>query len=166
MLLLAVRIQDLSFGKLMSVYIEGNQEKAEEFPDPAEGLLQAEQDFYQYLKQVFFPVDSAFYAVWVENEVYCSALRMEPYKDGLLLEALETAPELRRRGYASKLIHAVLDQLGDTKVYSHVSKTNEASLAVHARCGFRKVLDHAVYLDGSVRQNVYTLLWKNNEDVE
>ena len=59
MLFVARRLRDLHFGKLMEVYIEGNRKKADAFSDPAEGLLQAEQDFYQYLQQVFFAAEGA-----------------------------------------------------------------------------------------------------------
>ena len=107
MLILARSIRDLSFSRLMEVYIEGNLENAEEFyPDLTEGqkLMQAEQDFYQYLNKVFFRTSDAVYAIWEEQGTYVSALRLEPYRDGLLLEAFETAPPSRRQGYAEKLI--------------------------------------------------------------
>lgn len=152
MLYLAKSLQQLQFGKLMEVYIEGNLEKAEEA-----SLLQAEQDFYQYLKDCFFPTFGAVYAVWMEENEYISALRLEPYKDGLLLEALETAPKHRRKGYAVKLIRAVLAQMPDQRIYSHVSKRNIPSLAVHEKCGFRKISDSAIYIDGSVNDRAVTL---------
>lgn len=152
MLYLAKSLQQLHFGKLMEVYIEGNLEKAEEA-----SLLQAEQDFYQYLKDCFFPTFGAVYAVWVEENEYISALRLEPYKEGLLLEALETAPKHRRKGYAFQLIQAVLAQFPDQTIYSHISKRNIPSLAVHEKCGFRKISDSATYIDGSVNSRAVTL---------
>ena len=117
----------------------------------------AEQDFYQYLKDCFFPTFGAVYAVWMEENEYISALRLEPYKDGFLLEALETAPKHRRKGYAVKLIRAVLAQMPDQRIYSHVSKRNVPSLAVHEKCGFRKISDSAIYIDGSVNHRACTL---------
>lgn len=162
MLLIAKSLRELSFGALMEVYIEGNRENGEEnWPqlEENEQLLRAEQDFYQYLKQVFFPVTGAVYAVWEEKGKYISALRLEPYKDGLLLEALETAPEMRRKGYAEKLLRAVQARCGDTKIYSHVGKWNDASLRVHEKCGFRRVLEYAVYIDGSVNSRSCTMVY-------
>lgn len=152
MLYLANTLSQLHFGKLMEVYIEGNLEKAEEV-----SLLQAEQDFYQYLHDCFFATPGAVYAVWTEENAYISALRLEPYKDGLLLEALETAPQYRRRGYAYQLIKAVLAAFPGQKIYSHISKGNAASLAVHEKCGFRKISDSAAYIDGSVNNRAVTL---------
>lgn len=166
MLKLATRIHELNFYALMDVYREGNQENgAAMYPhaDDAEQLLLAEQDFYQYLVQCFFTLDGAVYAMWEDNGKYRSALRLEPYQDGLLLSALETAPDSRRQGYACKLMQAVQDWLsqhGAIKVYSHVSRTNEASQRAHRNCGFRKILDHAVYADGSVLTGSDTYLFE------
>ena len=142
MLLLATKLQELNFSQLMAVYEEGNRENGELFfPDLSEGqqMIRAEQSFYEYLREGFFSVPGAVYALWVEDGNYVSALRLEPYEDGLLLEALETAPAQRRKGYAEQLMRAVQAQFPE-KIYSHVSKRNVASLAVHEKCGFRQVL--------------------------
>lgn len=165
MLKIARTMNQLNFGALMEVYREGNAENgAEFFPDLPEGLqlIRAEQEFYNYLNECYFDTRGAVYAMWYENDVCVSALRLEPYQDGLLLEALETAPNRRRHGYARALIRAVIAWLGEQgrpRVYSHVSKRNKASLAVHASCGFRKHLDWAVYADGSVMRNSVTLVY-------
>lgn len=161
MLITAKSMKELSFSDLMEVYAEGNRENAEEFwPDMPEGqrILRAEQEFYQYLQEVFFPVRGSVYCIWQEGEKYVSALRLEPYQDGLLLEALETAPGERRKGYGEALLRAALDRCGKTKIYSHVGKWNEPSLKIHEKCGFRQIKSYAVYVDGSVNQRCYTLL--------
>lgn len=166
MLTIIKSMKELSFGKLMEVYTEGNQENAAElYPGLPEGqgLLQAEQDFWQYLNEVFFKTPGAVYCVWQQSGAYISALRLEPYQDGLLLEALETAPEHRKKGYAVTLLHAVLQWLtgqGGVKIYSHIRHHNTASIAVHQKCGFRKVLDHGVYADGSVTNRAGTYLFE------
>lgn len=153
MLKIAEKLNELDFGQLMAVYEESNQENGAEFwPELSQGqqILRAEQDFYQYLKECFFPTEGAYYALWVVEGKYVSASRLEPYQDGMLLEALETAPEHRHKGYAAKLIRAVLEWVGNQKVYSHVSKRNAASLRTHEKCGFHRIMEHAVYADGSV----------------
>lgn len=175
MLMIANSLQALSFSGLMEVYEEGNRENgAERWPRAAESVRihNAEQEFYQYLREVFFACPGAMYAVWVEKGRYCSALRLEPYLDGLLLEALETAPELRRRGYGKRLVRAVQEHFSNqgrsTRVYSHILKSNIPSLKLHEACGFRRILDYAVYIDGSLRNNACTLRWEtlaNNEKV-
>ena len=160
MLLIARKMGELDFSKLMAVYEEGNLANgAELYPDLPEGqrLLRAEQDFYQYLRYGFFTVTGAYYAIWQEKGRYCSALRIEPYKDGVLLEALETAPAERRKGYAEKLMRAVLPM--EKKIYSHVGKRNAASLGIHKKCGFLRISEQAVYIDGSVNDKCCTLCY-------
>ena len=159
MLILAKKLHHMNFEKLMQLYAESNRENAKIIYSEVslqQGILQAEQSFHEYLASVFFPVSGSVYAIWVEDDIYVSALRLEPYEDGLLLEALETAPEYRRKGYAGKLLWAVQAEF-PTKIYSHVSKKNTASLAVHQKCGFRQVLNYAKYIDGSVARNAVTL---------
>ena len=151
MLVVIHSMRELNFGQLMAVYEESNRKNGKEFwPEQPEGqqILRAEQDFYQYLRESFFQTEGAFYAVWTEKGYYVSALRLEPYQDGLLLEALET------------LIRAVQELPEIEKIYAHVHKKNTASLKTHKNCGFRRILEHAVYIDGSVRTNSCTLCYE------
>ncbi len=159
MLRIAKCMKDLDFRQLMDVYEEGNLENAAQFFPCApkeQWLLLAEQSFYQYLRECFFPTQGAYYCIWAEEGQYLSALRLEPYRDGLLLEALETRPDRRRQGCAAALMRAVLADAGDQKIYSHVSKRNTASVRIHEACGFHRILEHAVYADGSVFSNCCT----------
>lgn len=165
MLIIAKAFRDLRMGELMEVYAQSNLEAAAQRENiPAGFALQlAEQDFYQYLQEVFFRTSGALCAVWEEEGRYVSALRLEPYRDGLLLEALETAPACRKLGYAVTLIRAVqkhLAQQGSVKLYSHVHKRNLASLRTHEVCGFRVVSDCAVYINGSVDYRCCTLVYE------
>ena len=90
MLILARSLRELRFSELMEVYADSNLEKAEDWSDLPRGyaLQLAEQEFRQYLQEVFFPVSGAVCAVWQEQGRYVSSLRLEPYRDGLLLAAL------------------------------------------------------------------------------
>ena len=156
-------LRDLRFGELMEVCSDSNQEKAEEWPNMPRGfaLQLAEQDFRQYLLDVFFKTPDAILCVWEHQSHYVSALRLEPYNDGLLLEGLETAPEHRKCGYAADLIRAIqahLAEQGAVKLYSHVEKRNLASRKTHEKCGFREISDRAVYISGSVDYRCCTYL--------
>ena len=162
MLKIVHRMGDLSFSKLMAVYAEGNRINGLcNYPElsDARQVFQAEQDFYQYLRECFFTVPGAFYAVYTVENHYISALRMEPYRDGLLLEALETVPEERGKGYASSLLQDVLREVKDKKVYAHVHKKNIPSLKVHEKCGFVRISECASYIDGSVNGQCCTMLY-------
>ncbi len=160
MLKIVDNLGNLCFSQLMGVYVEGNRENgAENYPNLPENqqILEAEQDFHQYLRECFFSTPGAFYALWVVDTIYVSALRLEPYQDGLLLEALETIPSHRQKGYAKALVDAVLDYVGEQKVYSHVHKKNIPSLRTHESCGFRRILEYAQYIDGSRHSQSCTL---------
>lgn len=127
-------------------------------------LLEAEQDFYHFLTEFFKDAD-AFYGVWSVNGVYRAALRIEPYQDGVLLSGLQTAPDSRRKGYAASLMKETLTYLSDkgvNTVYSHIHKKNTASVNAHIKCGFKKILDLAVFIDGSVdhRSGTYQIVLK------
>lgn len=166
MLITAKSLRELRFPELMQVYEQSNLETASERKDlPTMFALQlAEQDFRQYLQEVFFRTPGAICAVWEENGHYVSALRLEPYKDGLLLAALETAPSFRKQGYAATLIREVqryLAEAGNVKIYSHVNKRNTASLRTHEKCGFRVISDCAAYINGSVDSRSCTLLYED-----
>ena len=162
MLVIARSLRELSFASLMKIYEEGNRENtAALWPDvPAERALQmAEEEFYHYLRDIFYTTAHALYAIWNENGEYVSALRLEPYRDGMLLEALETSPGCRRKGFGERLLRSVLSQTNG-KIYSHVHKSNAASLQLHQKCGFQRICDHAVYIDGSVDSKSCTLCYE------
>lgn len=122
--------------------------------------LDAEQALYAYLRQEFFSRPQDAYCLWVEDGKIISCLRLQSYRDGLLLEALETNPAHRGRGYGKKLVSAVLAETKMTKGYVHIHKKNAASIAVHEKCGFRRILDYAVFADGSVGAQYDTYLYE------
>ena len=147
MLKLIYKMSELDEEQLLRIYAEHNWD---------------ETDFLSYLREDFFRQPNAVYAIWIEDSVYKSAVRLERCRDGLLLHSLETSPDARRKGYAYKLLSQFLEHLQTTNckvVYSHVEKRNKASLALHKKCGFEILADHATYLDGTVTQYSYTMRW-------
>ena len=166
MLKIVSKMSEVNFSELMNIYYEGNLENGKELcREDTEGvqLRKAEEDFYQYLNSVFFRQNDSYYMIWNANGHYQSALRLEPYLDGYLLSALETAPEARRKGYAENLIIETLTFLsscGRGILYSHVSKNNVSSLAIHKKCGFQVIKDYAVYSDGSVLHDHLTFAYQ------
>lgn len=154
-------MRDVDFAELLNIYrvsdeIYGCYECDEE------GRFSAEHEFYQYLKDVFFQMPDALYAVWSVQRSAVSALRVEAYCDGLLVTALETAPESRRKGYATLLLSAILSEFGSQKIYSHVHRNNAASMRVHEKCGFVRISDSATMIDGSFMPSYCTLCYDNN----
>lgn len=153
--------KELNFGQLMLVYADSLAEQGRiSYPDfsSERALMEAEQDCYAYLRD-FLLSQEGFCAVWIEDNRYVSALRCEFFRDGALIAGLETAPAYRNHGYAKKLLSAVLVHLQSLriqKVYSHISKKNPQSQAVHRNCGFIKQLDYSVFIDGSVNHHYET----------
>lgn len=150
MLELVKTIKTIDFSQLVGVYRESLNG------------LHAEQDFYYYLLDFFGKYDGI-YALWTVDGIYCAALRLEPYRDGYLISGVETAPGERRKGYAKCLLSAVLryaSQNGLGKIYSHIANTNSVSIRLHQDCGFQKILDYAVYIDGSVYHSSSTYCYE------
>ena len=81
---------------------------------------------------------------------------MDVYAEGNEENGEEMWPGLNRE---QMLLRAVQDAFPQ-RIYSHVSKKNAPSLAVHKKCGFRQVLDYAKYIDGSVARNAVTLQYR------
>lgn len=159
MLYITQNIDGISYAELMRVYEESNRKHGEEmysrFTRP-EKILLAEQDLYSYLRSVLNA--GGWLAVWKVSGCYKSALRLEPYADGLLVTALETAPETRNKGYANALLHAVVQYFSRVKIYAHIYSDNIISLHVHEKNGFVKVQDFAEFLDGSVSTEADTYM--------
>ncbi len=144
---------------LMDLYAEGNEENAKdamgEDPElPFEtALAQAEEGFLAFLRETFFSRPGSSYWIWEEEGVYLSALRLSTIEPGFYyLEALETHPDYRRRGYAAGLLRAVIAELkkeGPFRICDCVHKKNLPSLATHLACGFTVAAEAGIdYLYG------------------
>ena len=164
MLLIAKSIGELSYMGLSHVYAQSIKLDADRYYanfDRSEALICAEQDLYGYLSDSFYSQDGAYCTVWEENGEYVSILRMEPIEDGFLLTALETSPECRNKGYATRLLTETLSyakRSGASKIYSHVAMDHAASMRVHLACGFEILHCYANFLDGSRSCDSYTLM--------
>ena len=153
MLKIAKSIGQLDVSKLMETY-------------SITGYGRAVSEFYEDLLN-FFSQPGAIYALWEEESTYRCCLRVEPYKDGVLITGIETVPQMRNKGYATKLLSAVVEEMlqsGVTVLYSHVDKGNIPSRKLHEKCGFVLHLDYAVLLDQTVSRNMYTLCVKKAAD--
>lgn len=163
MLIIVKQFRQLDREMLMALYKESNRKYAALlFPleETEQGLSKFENAFEDYLRYDFFSAPGAFYALWEEDGRYLSAARFEPFEDGVLMEALETHPDYRCRGYAKKLIASVQENYADIgKIYSHVEKKNLPSLKTHLSCSFTTALDYARYIDGTVTFDSWTLVF-------
>ena len=147
MLLRFDRFSDLDPRKLMDIYAEGNLENTDyfypEIKDKAEAVRKVEADFLKYLERDFFHTPGPSLWVLEAEGRWVSALRLNELKPGFYyLEALETRPDCRRRGYSSRLLTEVIETLkkqGPFQICDCVGKRNNASLRTHRKCGFQIV---------------------------
>ena len=157
MLKILHNIGQMNFSHMLHVYGEAVERTA-----GTAGTLAAEQALYDDL-QLFFSSHKAICCVWEIAGLYVSCVRAEPYRDGVLLTCLETAPEARRRGYASSLLMALLKHIKVTDgspVYVHVHKENCPSVALHKKLGFRVIADSARLVDGTVSTSFMTMKYE------
>ena len=168
MLIAAHRLSELDFPRLMEVYEEENRTEGRRLlPEapPEQQMEHVREEARLYLRDVFFRQKGAAVYVLEENGVYLSALRVEAYRDGVLLQSLETRPDRRRQGCADRLIRQMLGTLAPgTKVYSHVARKNAASEAVHLGCGFVRQKEFAGLLDGTVTAQYVTMFLRTGKE--
>lgn len=149
--------------RLMDLYCEGNIENAEElYPDEDRALAvrRVEDGFLDFLKNKFFAAEGSEYFVLAEDGEWVSALRTSRIRDDLYyMEALETRPDMRKRGFAKKLLVEVLDELkqrGPFELYCCVSKKNEPSIRTHLAAGFSIVSENGYsYLQDETNEYAY-----------
>ena len=163
MLKIVKSLSDLDIEKLLVLYHEDMILLGQEHffnHSPFDMIRAAEDSFITYLREDFFKQKDSLYAIWNVQDEYKAALRLQQYNDGLMLDALMTATEERRKGYAINLLSAVQEYLSSMSygvLYSHIDKRNIASLELHKKCGFRCLRDSARYLDGTVTHNSLTM---------
>ena len=166
MLLKITEYRDLDKRKLMDVYSESNFENTDYFyPDEEDkdlAVRMVEEGFLAFLRDGFFSDPGASYWIREENGVWISALRISRIQTGLYyLEALETRPDHRKKGYASRLLSGIIDSLkqeGPFRLCDCVSKKNLASLKTHEKSGFRIVSEAGYdYLQGEADEHDFGL---------
>ena len=151
-----------------NVYSEASYEIAKdkhpEMQDLEEAIQEEEQYFVEKFLGKFMSKNENTYYVWEENGVWVSALRLTKLDGFYYMEALETAPEERGKGYATKLISETIDLLrsrGEVIIRSNVGKKNNVSHATHLKCGFEVEHENGInYITGTVRENVYGMIYR------
>lgn len=135
MLKIVTQIDEDTIHRLYSVYAESMLDLKMHFSSNAEmyaSYASFLKDFIQKPKQLI--IVETFDDEWV------SALRAIATTDGhWFLEAVETKPEERKRGYGKKLLEntiAYLKSIGMTTLTCTVAKNNFASRALHEKIGF------------------------------
>lgn len=163
----ARNIEEIDSRKLMDLYQEGNVENIDYFypgtEDRVSALAKIEENFLEYLRDDFFSRERSCYYILEKEGTWVSALRLYDMEEGsFYIEALETHPAYRRRGYACELLGSLLEELkkgGAFLVCDNVGRKNIASLATHRKCGFSIVRDPGFdYLRQVEEEGTYGLI--------
>lgn len=155
------------YSLVSNVYSEGCLEKAMDSfadaekaaPEELEAAIKKEvESFVEFLRGFFAVENNRYYVLEADGVPVCAA-RLSKIEDFYYLEALETAPEHRRKGYASKLlknITAACGLNGSVDIRDCVMKDNAASLATHKKCGFTIAQENGIcYLYDTVNEYQY-----------
>ncbi len=166
MLIVETKMSGQLLRKLAEIYRESLARQGGEcYPDETEfrQIALAEAQLGSFLREDFFQKDGICCCLWLECGKPVSALRLWRDSDGVLLEGLETAPEYRGHGFASRLIAAVQEKCpSDVPIFSHVNRKNTVSLSIHRKLGFRTVRQSARCRNGEVSCCYITLRWERS----
>lgn len=126
--------------------------------------IDKEKEYYaKYLEQ-YFEGDNNFYYVLEHNDKWISAARVSKTKDYYYLEALETNPDCRRKGYGIYLLQEIIKNLEKNEeiiLKCNVGKYNRASIELHKKCGY--IIDKENGFDFTTneeRTDVYAMCYK------
>lgn len=137
--------------------------EVEKIEDLEDAIKEEELYFMEFLKKFMSKTNSRYYVLDVDGQ-WVSALRLTKIEDFYYMEALETAPEYRKKGYASQLIGEVIELLmvhREVAMRSNVNKTNVASLATHKKCGFEIEHETAInYVTGKENEKSYGMVYR------
>lgn len=147
-LLVTNNVKRIDFEKLMDVYEESNRENIVNASDfigelgdsfkEKEIFDNYKKDYINYLKEDFLANKENYIVIIRNKDTYLSALKLHYEEDCYLIEALETNPDFRNRGYGEKLLKSVLIKFPKKTVFnSEVGLNNKKSLGLHKKLGFK-----------------------------
>ena len=145
MLLVLQSPEELDVPKLLAIYRESALKNCQGmFPAEtfADSLEQYEAGYAAFMREEFFTQPGRFWMVETADELWASALRLLPLEEPntWMIEALETHPDHRRKGYGARLLADTVrfmeDTHGELVLLSGVGKRNAASLQAHLHSGF------------------------------
>lgn len=159
--------QDEIYKLINDVYIEGCYEIAKDKCSDKDKLAEAierEKKYYANYLEHFFDNDNNDYYVLEDNNHWISAARITTSKECYYLEALETNPENRMKGFGEKLLLGIISSLeenGNIILRCNVGKNNIASYRLHRKCGFIIENENGLnFSTGEQRKEVYGMCYK------
>lgn len=162
----------LDLGEFTAVYRGSALENCERMypnePEAPAALARYEREHRAYMEGPFFREEGGVLFVEAEEGRYLSAVKLYPWKEPgrWHVEALETRPEERGKGYGARVLSGAvrtMEKAGAVEILSDVAKTNEASIRTHLRCGFRREAERWTEADGAVTDKRCTMVYRGGE---
>lgn len=137
--------------KMFLLYAESMADMEREFKDRDE----MEASYAAFLKEFIENPKQMVFVETAEKQWVCGlrAVELEPGK--WFLEAVETMPGQRNRGYGKKLIRHVtefLKGIGAKKIDCIIGKSNLSSIKMHSDCGFKETKEPPVNCWGELEE--------------
>lgn len=135
MLVIVKKIDEETIERLLSIYSESMESIQSNFKNKNEMI-----ESYIFFLKSFIENPKHLIIVEQSEKTWVSGLRAIETEEGKwFLEAVETKPEERRRGYGKELLeHAVayLRKVGMNEVSCTIAENNLKSQELHKKCGF------------------------------
>ena len=157
MINIVTQIDENTISRLLSVYSESMDDMKINFTNDVEMCLAYAsflRDFVKNPKQLI--------VVETFNDDWVSALRaIETTEGHWFLEAVETKPDERKKGFGKNLLRHTIDYLknhGMTELTCTIAKNNYKSQALHGKCGFIPTNDPPLNCWGELEEG--TILYR------
>lgn len=160
MLKRVTQVEPWTVSSLVDLYRESMDQLARNFESPQA----MEQAYEEFLKE-FVTHDRQMVLVEEVDDVWVSGLRCVECAPGVwYLEALETAPPARGKGWARQLMEhtqQLLIQEGAKELFSLIDPENTPSIATHVGCGFMATDRQPVNGWGEEEPGMILYAWKS-----
>ncbi|MFQ7239459.1 GNAT family N-acetyltransferase [Roseburia intestinalis] len=137
--------------KMFLLYAESMADMEREFKDRDE----MEASYAAFLKEFIENPKQMVFVETAEKQWVCGLRAVESEPGKWFLEAVETMPGHRNRGYGKKLIRHVtefLKGIGAKKIDCIIGKSNLSSIKMHSDCGFKETKEPPVNCWGELEE--------------
>lgn len=137
--------------KMFLLYAESMADMEWEFKNRDE----MEASYAAFLKEFIENPKQMVFVETVEKQWVCGLRAVESEPGKWFLEAVETMPGQRNRGYGKKLIRHVtefLKGIGAKKIDCIIGKSNLSSIKMHSDCGFKETKEPPVNCWGELEE--------------
>ena len=147
--------------------LENCREMYPEEHTPQAALARYEQEHLAYMDGPFFQEERGLLFILASREGrYRAAVKLYPWQGERRwhIEALETRPEDRGKGYGTQVLRemiARLEQDGPVTLRSEVGNGNASSLHAHLKAGFRQRAEPVTERDGSVNDRQCIMVYQS-----